>query len=173
MKTGLYFLFGIIAAMSFANCANGKQLQEKPPLNLQQTYYTTWVGGTKGAGSGLNLFIPVIPAQDAEIELDSVYFRGKSAELQTKPEDGNLYIAYFKTSDNSRKAPDLVMSSDPNEEYGNQPPEIIGNFPFNLEHNEAVISFRKNGKRDYYKINVVEKDNNGEVKIKYPENIQH
>lgn len=173
MKTSLYILFGIITVMSFANCANGKQIQEKAPVDLQQAYYTTWVGGTKGAGSGLNLYLPVIETEDIEIELDSVYFRGKRAKLQTKPQEENLYIGYFRTSDNSQKAPDLVMSSDPTEEYGNQPPEIIQDFPFDLKENEAVISFRKNGKKGYYKVDVVEKKDNGDVKIKYPENIQH
>lgn len=173
MKIGLIFLFGIIAVMSFSSCANGRKIRKEAPIDIQQAYYTTWVGGTKGAGSGLNLYIPVIETEDVEIELDSVYFRGKRAKLQTKPQDDNLHIGYFRTSDNSGKVPDLIMSSDPKEEYGNEPPEIIEKFPFDLEENQAVISFRKNGKKGYYKVDVVEKEDYGDRKIKYPGNIQH
>ena len=174
MKTGLFFLFGIIMMMSFSNCANSKNIQEQAPVDLEQAYYTTWVGGTKGAGSGLNLYIPVKETQDVDIQLDSVYFRGKRAELQTKPEDENLYIGYFRTADNYNKAPDLIMSSDPREEYGNQLPKRMEDVPFDLEENEAVISFRKNGKKGYYKIEVVEQKQDRDLRIKnYPENIQH
>lgn len=173
MRTGLTFLFGIITVMSFLNCASSQKVQEKAPVDFQQAYYTTWVGGTKGAGSGLNLYIPVMETKDIDIRLDSVYFRGKRAELQTKPEDKNLYIAYFRTSDNSEKAPDLIMSSDPRKEYGNRPPEIIRNFPFDLKKDEAMLSFRKNGEKRYYKINVIEKGNQEDIKIKRSENIQH
>lgn len=174
MKTGFYYLFGIFMIMSFSNCANSKNIQEKAPVDLEQAYYTTWVGGTKGAGSGLNVYIPVSQTQDLDIQLDSVYFRGKRAELQTRPEDENLYIGYFRTADNSNKAPDLIMSSDPREEYGNQLPKRMEDFPFELDENEAVISFRKNGKKSYYKIEVVERKQDRDIRIKnYPENIQH
>ncbi|GHA39155.1 hypothetical protein GCM10007103_20750 [Salinimicrobium marinum] len=174
MKTGVFFLFGIFTVISFSSCANSKNIQEKAPVDLEQAYYTTWVGGTKGAGSGLNFYIPMIQTQDIDIEMDSVYFRGKRAELQFKPENENLYIGYFRTGENSNKAPDVIMSSDPTEEYGNQLPQMTEDFPFDLEENEAVLSFRKNGKRGYYKMDVVERKQDRDVIIKnYPENIQH
>ena len=171
MKVIYIYLFGILLICSFSNCANGQKVQEDAPVPFQQVYYSTYTGGVKGAGSGLNLYIPVSLFNDSGIALDSVYFRGRRAALQTKPQNKNLYIAYFKTS-GKEKAPDLIMSSDPREEYGNRPPQIIEEIPFELEEDEAMVSFKKDGKTGYYKITGIEQKED-EVEIKYPENIHH
>lgn len=171
MKTAFTFLFGIFIIMSFSNCANGRKITEKPPVAMQQVYYTPWAGGVKETESGYNLFIPV-EARNEGVALDSVYFRGKGAELFTNPQHPDLYIAHFVTSSSSEEEPDFVMSSDPREEYGNRPPKISRHFPFELEDDEAVVSFQKNGKKSYYKITGIKKKNS-DVKINYPDNIQH
>ena len=165
------YLLGIFLICSLSNCANGQKVQEDAPVPFQQAYFSTHTGGVKGAGSGLNLYIPVGSFNDAGIALDSVYFRGRRAALETKPQNENLYIAYFKTS-GKEKAPDLIMSSDPREEYGNRPPQIVEEIRFELEEDEAMVSFKKNGKTGYYKITGIEQKED-QVEIKYPENIQH
>ncbi|WP_424492845.1 hypothetical protein [Salinimicrobium sp. GXAS 041] len=171
MKATITFFFGIFIIISMSNCANGQKITEEAPVAFQQAYYTPWVGGVKGSGAGYNLFIPV-NGEMAEVQLDSVYFRGKKAKLTTKPQNDNLYIGHFETSSGTKKAPDLVMSSDPREEYGNQAPEIIRDFPFELKEDEAVVSFRKEGKTSYFKISNIQK-RDSDVKINYPDNIQH
>lgn len=172
MRNCTTYLFGIIVLFGFSNCANGKKIHEEPPVPLEQAYYTTWVGGVKGAGSGLNLFVPLGALNNSEVELDSVYFRGKRTKLKTKPQNPNLYIGYFE-SKNPQKAPDFVMSSDPREEYGNKPPIILEKIPFELKEDEAVISYKKDGKTGYYKITGIQKKDEDEVKLKNPENIRH
>lgn len=171
MKTGVKIIAGMILLFSFSSCANGKNAKEEAPVPFEQAYYTTWTGGVKDAGSGFNLFIPTGSFSDSEIKLDSVYFRGRSAELVTKPEMPDLYIAYFRTSE--KKDPDFVMSSDPREEYGNKPPAVIEKIPFELKEGEAMVSFIKNGKKNYYKISGIEKRDSDGTLLKKPENIQH
>lgn len=162
MKRISTYLLAIVALVSFSNCANGKQIQEEPPVVLEQAYYTTWVGGAKGAGSGLNLFIPVKSGIGQGISMDSVYFHGRGTRLVIKPEQPDLYIGYFETAENQEKAPDLIMSSDPMEEYGNRPPEIVQKFLFDLEKDEAVVKFTKNGKSGYFRISgIYKKDDSG------------
>ena len=171
MRAITTYFFAIFLICSLSNCANGQKVREDAPVPFQQVYYSSYTGGVKRTGSGLNLYIPVSSLNDAGIILDSVYFRGRRAALQTKPQNENLYIAYFKTS-GKEKAPDLIMSSDPREEYGNRPPKIIEKIPFELAEDEAMVSFKKNGKKGYYKITGIEQKED-EIEIKYPENIQH
>ena len=168
MKPFFFAFSALLILMSFSNCANGKQLQEEPPKAVKEVYYTTWTGGVKGAGSGFNLFIPV--AADAEIELDTVYFRGRKGVLEKEPADPNLYVARFKNPGASK---DFVMHRDPKMEYGNEPPAIIEKIPFELEEGEAVVRYTRNGKEKFFRIKNIQKRDSGEVRLKNPENIQH
>lgn len=178
MKTGIGFLVALLALFGFTNCGNGKKLQEDAPLPIEQPFYTTWTGGVKTAGSGLNLYIPVNSTESREVELDSAYFRGRKAKLERSGEDvgsshSDVYVAYFRTAE-KQKAPELIMHRDPKKEFGNKPPEIIGDFPFELEDDEAVISYKKNGKTGYFKLsNIRRQKEDVDVKIKHPQGLQH
>lgn len=168
MKSLLLSFSALLVLISFSSCANGKQLQEDPPKSVQQAYYTTWTGGVKGAGSGYNLFIPV--DKDSKIVMDTVYFRGKKGVLEKVAFEEGLYVARFKSPAEPR---DMVMHADPKMEYGNRPPEIIEDLPFELAEGEAVIRYTKNGKDKYFRIKNIQKKDSGEVKLKNPENIRH
>ena len=106
----------------------------------------------EGAGQGINIFIP---AEDKSASLDSVYFRKQAAKLEFRP-DLKQYIGRFTFNPKSKN--DLVFSSDPKEEYGNEMPPIPKKIPFELEDNECVVSYLEGDEIKYYKIvNVVEK----------------
>ena len=171
MKIAIKLTSAFLLVMVFASCANGKQLQEQPPSEIGQAYYTSWTGGVKAAGSGYNLFIPV--AKDAEIVLDSAYFRGRKAAVTQEVNQPNLYVARFKIPSTEAEEPDMVMHADPRMEYGNKPPVILEKIPFELEADEAVLRYTKNGKVKYFKISGIEKRESRDVKIKNPENIRH
>ncbi|HET8753328.1 MAG TPA: hypothetical protein VFM59_03125 [Salinimicrobium sp.] len=164
MKTMLTYLFSFSAVLFLVSCANGKKIQEKPPVALQPVYYTTWQGDAKGAGSGYTLFIPLSVAVVSEVEFDSVYFRGKKAVLETKPNFPDVYLAHFR--ERPAKPRDFVMSSDPREEYGNQPPVIPQEIPFELEEDEAVVLYKKNGKKSYFRIKGIQKRDSTNLEIK-------
>lgn len=167
MKSLLLSFSAFLMLISFSSCANGKQLQEEPPKAVKDVYYTTWTGGVRGAGSGFNLFIPV--AADSEIQMDTVYFRGRKGVLEKEPSDPNLYVARFKNP----VSKDLVMHRDPKMEYGNEIPVVMEKIPFELEEGEAVVRYTRDGKEKFFRIKDIPKRDAGEVRLKNPENIQH
>lgn len=140
---------------SFSQCSSVKQLETKAPTYFGNVYFQKWVAGVEGGGSGINL---VIPVATNSIALDSVYFRNKSAKLElgttTTPK---IYIGRFKTALNQKK--DMILSSDPKEEFKNKVPETTETIPFELKDNECVVSYQEGSKTKYYKITgIVEKD---------------
>lgn len=136
---------------SFAQCSTAQKLQQEAPTQFGDVYYQKWTAGIQSGGSGINLFIPV---KDLNIELDSVYFRGNAAKLEVKSGEVIFYIGRFKTDFNQPK--DIVMSSDPNEEYGNQLDSKATVIPFDLKDDECVISYIKDDKTLYYKISNIQ-----------------
>ena len=66
-----------------------------------------------------------------------------------------LIIGRFKSSVNQKK--DIIMSSNPQDEYNNKLDLRRDSSPFKLTQNECVISYIVNGKRLYYKISNLKK----------------
>ena len=171
MKNLLPPLFVVLVAFSFSGWANGKTLQENPPEAIGKAYYTTWRGGVQGAGSGYNLFIP--SEADLEIELDTAYFRGRKAVIEKEPSQPGLYVARFVVPAKDDPNADLVLHEDPRREFGNTPPNIFPEIPFELEAGEAVVKYRKDGKEKYFRITGIKPADSPDVlKIKKPENPQ-
>jgi hypothetical protein len=139
---------------SFSQCSSSQKLQEKAPATFGEVYFQRWNAGIQDGGSGINLFIPVT---DTNVVLDSVYFRGKSAKLETKPTDTSLYVGRFKTEFNQPK--DIVMSSNPLDEYNNPLPIQKERMPFTLKDSECVLSYKDGQTTKYFKIeNIIEKE---------------
>lgn len=138
-----FFSFIIVAAL-FTGCAGNKNLQEKAPAQFQQAYFTT-------DGNFTKFYLPVTAIQKERIDLDSVFFKGKKAVLQQDKDNSMLYVATFQSG-----KPDLIMSSDPREEYENKAPRINETSPFKLKDSEAVLVFTENGEEKYYRITGIE-----------------
>ena len=152
-KTILFSFFILLIMAGFSQCSSTKNLQEKAPVDIDQVYFQKWIAGVEGGGSGLNIFIPV---KETIPKLDSVYFRGKVIKLEID-ESGLLYIGRFLTGLNQKN--DMIMSNDPNAEYGNKAPGKLQKFPFTLKETECIISYQKDGKTKYFKIEeIVEKE---------------
>ncbi|MCK7589560.1 hypothetical protein M0G43_03130 [Subsaxibacter sp. CAU 1640] len=154
-------MISIKAASIFAimivvvGCSSAQKLQSSSPIDVEEVYFQKWVAGVKGGGSGIDLFIHSKNKATA-IELDSVYFRGKAVKLETIKDENLIYVGRFKTEFNKKQ--DIVMSSDPNEEYGNSVPNIPKKIPFELKDSECVISYKQNGDIRYFKLeNITEK----------------
>ena len=152
LKTITYLLFAFIIVLGFYNCSSSKNNTPnfKTLNGIEEVYYISWVAGVKGGGSGINVFINVNTEFPKDIELDSIYFRGKSVKLQTKPNDKGLYIGYFKTNANTADNELLLDQETVKEEK--ESPKI----PFNLKNNECVVSYIQDDKRMYYKITDIE-----------------
>ena len=153
MKAIVKILVFSIVSNSFVNCSSAQKLEEKLPFKIDEVYCQSWVAGIKGGGSGINIFIPVKGELSKTIQLDSVYFREKASKLEFKPNNPKLFIGRFLSSSNQRK--DLIMSSEPNAEYGNELPDPLPEIPFDLRSDECVISYLESGKTYYYKIDKV------------------
>ncbi len=134
----------VIAAVLLSSCGSNKELQERSPAQFDQSYFTSTT-------SSLQLFIPVKVIQPNRISLDSVYFRGMKSALQQDPENMGVYTAQFNTGKK-----DLIMSSDPKEEYANKMPQMPVKAPFELKEDEALVVFKENNKKKYYKITRIE-----------------
>ena len=148
MKLATPLLLGIIFLSTF-NCKSAQepqlQFQASPPIDFSEPYYNSWVAGIEGAGSGINVFLPI--TKPSKIRIDSLHFRGEKSVVETRDQ---LIIGRFKYTTTHSK--DMIFSSDRREEYGNTLPAQIDKSPFTLSQNECVISYKVNNKRLYYKI---------------------
>ena len=135
----------MVIMASFSQCSSAYKLQKNAPKSLGESYFEQWVSGMAQGPSGINVFIKV---EDDNIQMDSVYFRGKGIKLVKDSSDNMLYVARFISKSTNKE--DMMMSSDSKQEYGNKAPEIPKKIPFDLKANECIVSYQLNGKTLYY-----------------------
>lgn len=156
MKFYFNCVFFVAMASAFSQCSSTFKLQEKAPFAIKEVYFQKWVAGVKGGGSGMNVYIVSKENISNNIKLDSIYFREDKAKIEVDLSESNLFIGRFIFESNKKK--DVIMSNDPNAEYGNVILKPKSKLPFNLEDNECVIRYTENEKIKYFKIqNVIEK----------------
>jgi len=148
---------GIIIMSTFFSllgCKAQKEIIADSPYTFGSATCQHWSGGRAEAGSGLLLTIPVNSILDEGYALKQAFFRGKVANMTLKDNNGVTQAeANFKKG--VMVKPDIVMHKDPKMETGNKPAlnkGAMGEFPFELEPNEAMLSFEKEGKLAYYKV---------------------
>ncbi len=143
---------GLVAlSLILASCCTTKKSSEKVIQNIQpfKVINATYSSG-EGEQATKNETHFIIAIDNPEIQLDSVYFRNAKTELKrdisaSKP----VFVGVFLLSDTQK---DYNLHSDPRKEYGNTPPRITSKIPFELQKNEAVVSYVFNGETQYYKI---------------------
>jgi len=140
MKYIYFLLSAVFITAIFSSCAGNKELEERPPAQFQQAYFTS-------TQDLIELYIPLVTIQSNQVALDSVYFRGLKSILQEDAQDPGVYFAQFY-----KGKQDLIMSSDPKEEYANKMPQKAEKVPFELQDDEALIVFTQNNKTKYFKI---------------------
>ena len=128
----------------FAGCGSNQHLQEKAPANFQQVYYT------KDA-SAVNLYIPVNAIQTERVVFNSVYFQDRKADIAIDSSRSGLYVATFPLG-----KPDLIMSSNPREEYKNKVRAIPEEAPYKIKDDEAILVFTERGVIKFYKLTGIE-----------------
>ncbi|MFT6843656.1 MAG: hypothetical protein ACJASR_002440 [Psychroserpens sp.] len=151
MKILLNILLGSAILFSFSQCGNSKnisnQLETKTPFSIEKASYNDWVAGVKGGGSGTNVIVTIKDLDANNVVIDSMYFRGRKVKVEVKSSN---YIGRFNSYLNQRQ--DKVLHSDSQKEFGNQVPIIEKEFPFDLENDEAIISYKEKRKLKFYKI---------------------
>lgn len=149
---GLKFLSILTIIVGFTMCKS-LQFKKQPPFKITSATYKDWVGGQPGI-SGIILKINY--TSNLKIEFDRVYFRNKETQLESKKvKTDKLVVGYFNTSSLKK---DFILDANPTKELNNPVPKIK-KIPFKLTENEAVISYKFNGKLEYYKIKSLLKEN--------------
>ncbi len=158
-------MFCSVLLLGLFGCTSQKKLVSEAPFTIKTPSSQEFASGREEGGTGFTLRLPFEEAPE-DVEFMAVYFRGHSLEPRMVMEDGkSLLLCEFRreSSDGNGK---FVMHADPMEEVGNQPPARLGekdaSIPFELDANEAVLEYRKKGKKKsrFYKI--------GDIKEKLP-----
>jgi hypothetical protein len=154
IKRTFFLLLISFIMVSFSQCSTAQKLQDKAPTKLGQAYCQNWVAGVQGGGSGINIFIPI---EDANLVLDSVYFRGNIVKLEVKPQEaGALFIGRIATDFNNLNEPTLNGDTVSKRETTEQ--TTTTKMPFDLKDDECVVSYLDGTTTKYFKItNVGEK----------------
>ncbi len=150
------FSFGCLSflLLSFYNCGSGNTndsyivLEQYPPFQVEAASYQKWVAGTPEGGGGVTVFINFSNIQQGVV-FKEIYFRDKNTEVVASAAVRVQYVGYFK---NESKR-DVIMDSNSINEAANTPPKKS---PFQLEDDEAVISYKFNGEIAYFKIEKLE-----------------
>lgn len=151
LTTIIALTIGFSFLSSFSQCSNGQKLEKRSPMEFGDVYFKRQPQAVRDLESMMTLFLPVNGGRN--VELDSVYFRGKSAKLIKSPNDQNLYLGHFIIK--PRHKEDIILSSDVADEHQNKLPKIDPKIPFELKQNECVITYKKNGKTRYFKISSI------------------
>ena len=169
VKNSIALIALSLLTLSMSQCkSTNKALEENTPFNIQEAYFQSWIAGVEGGGSGINVFIPVTNLEEG-VSLEFIYFRNNKAKLEVKPQNTSLYIGYFLTEGNTRKA-DMIMSGNGLDEYGNEVPKVQKDIPFELKANEAIIEYNHNGEVKYMKVNLEERESVAYPSLESPKN---
>jgi hypothetical protein len=145
------FLLSVIL-FSLSSCAGGKEtgfsFDQEPPLTLGDVYYQDWVAGVREGGSGTNIYITIDSYVDEVVIMD-IYFRNKKLKAQNSHQNRDQYVGYLK----NQPKHDIIMDIDPVKESQNIPPE---SFTFQLEEDEAILSYLHNEEVKFLKISKME-----------------
>jgi hypothetical protein len=141
----------LVILLSFSQCG-GSTLVKTPILKVEKAFYNKWVGGQPGV-SGTKLEIHLEDAQ--EVIFVALYFQGKRTQVEvSKIDKFTRIIAHFSTS--KRKNRNLILDADITKETGNTLPSLE-EFPFQLKENESILSYKKENKTVYFKIENIKK----------------
>jgi len=138
--------------MSFSQCSSA-QLDKKAPVTITNSTYQNWVGGQPGSKG--TLVSIKLNAPDKKMEFDSIYFNGKAVKLKSTLVKNELTLTgNFRVI---TRPNDVIMHADPKKEFGNTPPKLAAKIPFELEKNDAIISYIMNDKKRYFKVSGIKK----------------
>ena len=150
MKT-IKFLSILFILLGFSQCG-GSILVKKSILKVEKAIYNKWFGGQPGV-SGTKVEIHLKDA--SEVIFVALYFQGKRTKVEvSQMEKFTRVIAHFSTS--KRKNRNLILDADITKELENTLPSLE-EFPFQLKENEAILSYKKEGKTLYFKIENIKK----------------
>ncbi|WP_062054989.1 hypothetical protein [Aquimarina longa] len=141
LKKILTQILVIVILIIFTQCASSQHIDKQSPIQVNNPYYEL---STEDKKSEFSVYIPV--EKNAKVVLDYIYFKDKKINLKYDSKK-SIYIGRYIPSKTN-----LIMSSDPKEEFGNQVPLIEEKLPFKLKNNEAVIAYTQGDKQGFFKL---------------------
>lgn len=144
--SSLFFILVILLSNSCKTTEAASGIDEHP-FKVVRATYNNWVGGQPGS-KGIHVKIII---DNPSVQLDSIYFRHQKIALSKEEITGKeLFIGNYNTPYVKK---DMRLSSNPMDEYGNEPPPVISNKKlFDLKDEGAVVNYRYKGKVHYLKI---------------------
>jgi len=136
-----------LISVLFVQCSSA-QLDKKIPVTVTDSYYQNWVGGQPGS-RGTIVSIK-LSNPNPKMVFDSIYFNNKAAKLKS-----NLVKKQLTLTGNFVAKPRLnnvIMHGDSKKEFGNSTIKRAVKSQFELEKNEAVISYIFKNERRYFKL---------------------
>ena len=140
-----------ILSVFLSNCGSSKSdnanytLTENPPFSIEEVYSQKWIAGIKEGGSGTNIYFTLKNLEPGTL-INEIYFKNKITTAEEK--NTLIFVGYFKNDQQ-----DIIMDSDTTNEANNIPPKKS---PFQLEENEAVLSYTYKGIEYYFKVTKIE-----------------
>ena len=153
-----FFLF----TLGLMSCSSQKSFENQPPFSVERPTVQYWEGGREESGHGMEFRARWNPKDPSAVEVDSLFFRGRSYKLEVTDSETGFVLLASRTQTPFEK-PDIIMHADSTKEIGNQPPKPLApraSFPFELLPDEAVISYIlvADGRRYYTRITgIIEK----------------
>lgn len=143
--TRLLFIFIGIFTVS---CNSNKTVFEKnPPFSLQKATYQHWFAGVQEAGRGVRIEL-IFEEIQSNIKIENIYFGAQKLHLV---QDRNDQMT-FRASATFPPKEDLIMDSNSVMELNNPRPSLVSDDPFQLQPDEAVITYELKGKTYHYKL---------------------
>jgi hypothetical protein len=130
------------------------KFQKKPSFKIDNAVVSEWVGGQPGV-RGLKVAISL---NTKSVKLDTLFFRNQKTTLKLVAKSNPAtYVGILVTS---KGINDYILDKDSTKEFGNSPKLITKNIPFNLNNNEAIVSYQSQDKTYYHKIKITKKEGN-------------
>lgn len=145
----------LLLTISFTQCASSK-FDKNPPFTIEKAIVNHWVGGVEGAsGTNVLIYLNKMP----NVTFQNIYFNNKIEKIQHKKtaQGTPILVGYF-TKNSKIASNDMILDADHKKEFGNQLPQAVQKFPFELKENEAVISYKKDEKTLYYKVKNIQQE---------------
>ncbi|MCD6544503.1 MAG: hypothetical protein J7K34_08335 [Flavobacteriaceae bacterium] len=136
-------LFAIL--LNLVQCQT-QNVQKAVPFTVIEKSYFNWAGGKKG-DQGTTIKI-VGNFDTTSLAFSSIYFQNHKYEVVPEIK-GKTFILIGNRSSLKK---DMNMSGNATEEYGNTPPNLDKEIPFDLQKDEAVIEYSISGQVFFHKV---------------------
>ncbi|ALM08412.1 hypothetical protein SB49_11765 [Sediminicola sp. YIK13] len=143
----------LILSIGLTSCSSQKKLQTEVPFEIGTATVQEWMGGKEESGTGYLVSVSVLNITK-DVRFQEMFYHGQVVQVTTESHGHGLMVKGNFTL--APQKPDIIMHADPRKEVGNQPPSMQKGYtkdlPFDLEPQEAVLSYMIKNRVKYVKI---------------------